>query len=173
MRLSHGQAQEIAERASAIVATDSWGRRVHGATWVDFTVSNELRFALAAADVLGLAEASELIHYVRRHKRGPATVISFPGVELGLSGWQQASSAWRTLDPHFPGDQRLDLPPTHGTTFWGEIGPQRDDWEWTIVASKGIKTWDEDHGTVATEAEAKAAVENWKVPGCRYDQDAF
>ena len=69
MRLSHGQAQEIAERASAIVATDYWGRRVHGATWVDFTVSNELRFALAAADVLGLAEASELIHYARRHKR--------------------------------------------------------------------------------------------------------
>lgn len=164
MRLSYGQAKEIAERASAIVATDYSGRRVRGATCVDFTVSNELRFALAAADVLGLAEASKLIHYARRHRRGLATVISFPGVELGLSGWKQASSAWRTLDPDFPGDQRLDLPPTHGTTFWGEIGPQSDGWEWTVVASNGIKTWDEDHGTVGTEAEAKAAVENWKVP---------
>lgn len=134
----------------------------HAAPGVEFTVSNELRFALAAAEVLGLAGATKLIRYARRTRKRLVTVIDFPGVELDMAGWQPANAAWRTLDPDFPGEQRLDLPPTDGSTLWGEIGPQGDRWDWTIVASNGLKTWDADRGTVTTEAEAKAAVENWR-----------
>jgi len=164
MKLSHDQAKAIAERTNAIVATGPSVRGRDGAACVGFTVSNELRFALAAADVLGLAGASKLIRYARRTRKGLATVIHFPGVELDIAGWEPANTGWRTLDPDFPGEQRLDLPPTDGATFWGEIGPQGDGWDWTIVASTGTKTWDEDRGTLATEAEAKAAVENWRLP---------
>lgn len=164
MRLSYEQAKAIAKRTNAIVATNHSVRGGDGATGVGFTVSNELRFALAAADVLGLAGARKLIGYARRTRRGFATIIYFPGVELGMSGWKPANTRWRTLDPDFPGEQRLDLPPTDGITFWGEVVPGGDGWDWTIVASDGVKSWDEDGGTVATEVEAKAAVENWRVP---------
>ncbi|MGZ3318497.1 MAG: hypothetical protein ACXU95_14500 [Isosphaeraceae bacterium] len=164
MQLSYEQAKDIAERTDAIVVTGHSGRGINGATSVGFTVSNELCFALAAADVLGLAGARKLIRYARRTRKGLATVIHFPGVHLDMSGWRQASSAWRTPDPDFPGDQRLDLPQDHDTAFWGEVGPHSDGWDWTIVATNGIKTWDEERGTVSTEAEAKAAVENWRVP---------
>lgn len=162
MKLSYDEAKAIAERTNAIVATHHSERSRDGATRVGFTVSNELGFALAAAEVLGLAGARKLIRYARRTRRGLVTVIHFPGVELDVSGRKITSTAWRTLDPDFPGEQRLDLSPTDGTTFWGEVGPQGDSWDWTIVASNGLKTWDEDRGIVATEAEAKALVERWR-----------
>lgn len=71
-------------------------------------------------------------------------------------------TTWQPIND-FPGDQRLDLPPTDDASFWGEVGQQGDGWSWTIVASDGSSSWEEAQDTVDTEDEAKAAVENWRT----------
>lgn len=59
----------------------------------------------------------------------------------------------------YPGDQQADLP--HG--FWAEIGTGDGPttWSWNIMANDNHGTVEVDGGTVASEADAKAAVESW------------
>ena len=65
----------------------------------------------------------------------------------------------------YPGDQQYDnVPGTALVSYWGEIG--RDyptGWSWVIMATDDHgDQWEAAVGRVDTEAEAKAAVEQWK-----------
>lgn len=74
------------------------------------------------------------------------------------------SDSWIPINDH-PGDQRYDaIAGTEEVSYWGEIGPDRDEvWSWTIVgANDSAEQWDAAAGTAATELEAKRAVETWR-----------
>lgn len=72
-------------------------------------------------------------------------------------------ATWTPIND-FPGDQQYDaITGTDKLSFWGTIGTDRSGWSWTINATNdAADQWEQDGGRVATEAEAKAAVENWR-----------
>lgn len=71
---------------------------------------------------------------------------------------------WEPIND-FPGDQRYDyVPGTKDVSFYGEIGTEHPSgWSWTIIATNdSADQWEPASGKVATEVEAKEAVENWR-----------
>jgi hypothetical protein len=69
------------------------------------------------------------------------------------------SITWTPIND-YPGDQQADL----DGPFWAEIGTGDGPttWSWTILANDDQGTGEVAGGTVASEAEAKAAVYEWK-----------